>query len=314
MKTATPTSALSPQSFERKISALARNAVAPRLALLPLRTKLSLAWVAVLLLLTAIGPAIAPFGSNEIGVGNPDASPTLAHLFGTDDYGRDVLSRVISGTHVSMIAGLVASLAALAAGGLIGVGAAVSAGGRRWIDELLMRLMDIQLAFPGIVLAIVFATVIGPGLLTTLLLLSIVYTPIVARFVRGIVIAQLNLDYVVAERTIGGTMRRIIVRHVTPNVVTPIVVFLTLVAADAIVLESGLSYLGAGVRPPAPSWGNMIRDGQTQLLAGQWWVTVFPGLAILGAVVALNTVAESFSDRVAGRYHLLGGSTRSDEP
>ena len=298
--------AFSPKRLEARMGAVTGTGL-NRIAELPLRSKVALAWLLVLVVIALLGPLVTPYPPDKVAAGPLQAPPSFQHPFGTDDYGRDVLSRVMVGTRVSAIAGVSAPLAALLIGGLIGTVAAVAALSRRWGDEVLMRAMDVQMAFPGVVLAVVFATVIGPGLLTTVILLSIVYTPIVARFMRGNVIAQMRLDYVAAERTLGSTTTRIITKHVWINVATPTVVFLTLVAADAIVLESGLSYLGAGVRPPAPSWGNMIRDGQQQLLAGAWWMTVFPGLAILSAVLALNTLAESVSDRIAGRYHLLGG-------
>lgn len=290
-----------PRGVERRTRAAARG-LPLGFRKLPLRSKLALVWVLVLVFLAAFGPLVAPYPSDKIAVGELSAPPSWPHLMGTDEAGRDTLSRTLVAARVSVIAALSAGVAALLLGGIIG---SLAAAARRWLDEILMRLMDIQFAFPAVVLAVVFATVIGPGLKTTIVLLAIVYSPIMARFVRANVLEQLDEDYVTAERALGSSTRRILVHHVSINIATPALVFFTLVAADAIVFEAALSFLGAGVRPPTPSWGNLIRDGQAQMLAGTWWLTVFPGLALFTAVLALNTLAETLADKIGGRRHLL---------
>jgi peptide/nickel transport system permease protein len=293
---------LGPGAVERRVLG-ARAGVPIGFRRLPLRAKAAFVWIVLLVVVAVFAPLIAPYPAERIGAGELSSPPDFPHIMGTDEAGRDTFSRVVVATRVSVIAGLAAPLAALVLGGLIG---AVAAAASRWLDEILMRLMDIQFAFPAVVLALVFATILGPSLKTTIILLTIVYAPIMARLVRANVLAQLGEDYVAAERALGSSMRRILLRHVSVNIATPTLVFFTLVAADAVVLEAALSFLGAGVRPPTPSWGNLIRDGQAQMLAGTWWLTVFPGVAILAAVLALNTLAESVADRIGGRRYLLG--------
>jgi peptide/nickel transport system permease protein len=258
--------------------------------------------VVLIVLIGIFGTIIAPYPPDEIAVGPLASPPQWPHIFGTDVNGRDSFSRVIVATRISVIAGFTAPVAALLIGGTLG---AIAAAYSR-VDEVIMRLMDIQFAFPAVVLALVFASVLGPSLRTTTILMAIIYSPIMARLVRANVLEQLSQDYVAAERSLGSSTPRILARHVAINIATPTLVFFTLVAADAIVLEAGLSFLGAGVRPPTASWGNLVQEGSQQMLAGAWWLTVFPGLAILVAVLALNTLAESIADQLGGRQYLLG--------
>ena len=293
-----------PAAIERRMKA-ARRGLPTGIRMLPFRAKLSLIWIGVVLFLAIFAEFITPYPYDEMIVGDLTAPPVWEHPMGTDEIGRDSLSRIMVAARVSVIAALCAGISGLLFGGLIGSTAAAAKG---WIDEALMRLMDIQFAFPAVVLALVFAMVIGPGLKTTIILLAIVYSPIMARFIRANVLEQLSQDYITAEKALGSSTIRILVRHVSINIATPSLVFFTLIAADAIVLEAALSFLGAGVRPPTPSWGNLIRDGQTQMLSGAWWLTVGPGLALFISVLALNTIAESVADKLGGRRHLLGES------
>lgn len=265
---------------------------------LPARGRVALGWLVLLLLLTAFGRFIAPYPADAVGVGVVNGPPMASHPIGTDASGRDVLSRLMTGTPITIVVATLAPLCALAIGGLIGTVAAVV--GRR-VDEVVMRLMDIQFAFPAVLLALVFANVLGPGLGTTLLVMVLVYSPIVARLVRAAVREQMALDYVTVARAQGAGTRYIVLRHVVVNIASPTLVFVTLVAADAVVLEAALSFLGAGIRPPTPSWGNLVQEGSEQMLAGNWWLTVFPGLAIFITVLALNTLAETAADRIGGR-------------
>ncbi len=293
-----------PAAIERRMKK-ARPGLPASIRVLPLRAKLSLVWIGIVLLLAVFGELLTPYPYDEMIVGDLSGAPVLAHPMGTDEIGRDNLSRIMVASRVSVIAALCAGVAGLIFGGVIGSVAAATKG---WLDETLMRLMDIQFAFPAVVLALVFAMVMGPGLKTTIILLGIVYSPIMARFIRANVLEQLSQDYITAEKALGSSTVRILIRHVSINIATPSLVFFTLIAADAIVLEAALSFLGAGVRPPTPSWGNLIRDGQTQMLAGAWWLTVGPGLALFISVLALNTIAESIADKLGGRRHLLGES------
>jgi len=156
------------------------------------------------------------------------------------------------------------------------------------------------------VLAVVVSSAFGQSFRTLLLVLTVVYTPIMARYIRAAVLDQLGEDYVSALRAMGSSQLRILLRHVSLNIATPLLVFFTLVAADAVILEASISFLGAGLPPPAPTWGNLVYGGSQYLIAGTWWYTTFPGLAIFLTVLSLNTVAESMADRLGGRRHLLG--------
>ena len=297
-----------PRSVERAVASVQDNRF--RLGSLPLRAKVGVAWIVIVLIMGIGGTLITPFDPLGIGFASPNSGPQWPHIMGADELGRDILSRIMYGARISSLVAVLAPAMALMVGGMVGMVAASATRARRqrWIDDLLMRIMDIQFAFPAVILAIVFATVFGPSLLTLLVILAIIYSPILARFVRAAVREQLFEDYVSAQKAMGSSHRRILFRHVLINIGTPVLVFITLVAADAVVLEASISFLGAGVRPPTPSWGNMIRDGQRQLLAGTWWYTTFPGVAIFLTVVSLNTIAESLADKLGGRRHLLGQS------
>jgi peptide/nickel transport system permease protein len=239
----------------------------------------------VLIALAAIlAPVIAPHSPlvQEPTGGGPSAS----HWMGLDSANRDIFSRLLYGARWSLIVGLGATGIALVAGALIG---AVAATSRRWLDETLMRALDVIMAFPGIALAAVLVAVFGGGILVLVLAIAFLNMPAVARVVRG-------EDYVAAERVIGARTPHILLKHVAINCAAPILVFCTVMVADAIVFEASLSFIGAGVRPPNPSWGSVIADGRNMVLLGGWWATVFPGLLILATVLALNIIAEGVSD------------------
>ncbi len=277
--------------------------------MLPFRAKLGVAWILFVILAAVLAGWIAPHDPYTVGLTLPNTGPDWpTHIFGSDEAGRDILSRVIHGSRTSALVAVLTPLLALIIGGTIGMAAASASRNRRrrWINDILMRIMDIQFAFPAVVLAVVVSSAFGQSLWTLLLVLTVVYSPIMARYIRAAVLDQLSEDYVSALQAMGSSQLRILLRHVSLNIATPVLVFFTLVAADAVVLEASISFLGAGIRPPAPTWGNMIRDGQMQLLAGTWWYTTFPGIAIFLTVMALNTVAESTADRLGGRRHLLG--------
>ena len=296
-----------PRSIETAMQASAGGRLSWRN--FPIRAKIALVWIFFAVLVAILAPLFAPYDPLEVGLTLPNTGPDWpSHIMGSDEAGRDIFSRVIFGTRVSALVAVLAPLLALLIGGTIGMAAAASAQRprRKWINDVLMRLMDIQFAFPAVILAVVVSAAFEPSLTTLMLVLAVVYSPILARFVRASVLDQLSEDYVQAQRALGSSELRILLRHVSLNIATPVLVFFTLVAADAVVLEASISFLGAGVRPPTPTWGNMIRDGQQQLMAGTWWYTTFPGIAIFLTVMALNTVAESMADRLGGRRHLLG--------
>ncbi len=277
---------------------------APRLwRRMPVRGRVAIAWILILVIVAVFAAMISPYGVNQDQAGPLNVGPSLAHLFGTDIDGRDVLSRVLVGARISVLVAFLGPLAPAIIGSAIGAAAAL---GSKAIDEVLMRLMDIQFAFPAIVLALVLAAVAGPSLSTTLMVMALVYTPIMARFVRASVRAQFAEDYASVARASGASKFYILRRHLAPNILSPMLVFLSLVGADAVLLEAALSFLGSGVQPPTPTWGNLLQDGSQEMLAGNWWLTLFPGLAIFSLVLALNTLSEAIADRLGGGEHTLG--------
>ncbi|MGP4093505.1 dipeptide/oligopeptide/nickel ABC transporter permease/ATP-binding protein [Nonomuraea sp. KM90] len=252
---------------------------------------LSVGIIAVVVLAALLAPWIAPHSPyfQEAAGGGPSA----AHWMGLDSANRDILSRLLYGARWSLIIGLGATGLALVTGAIIG---AVAATSRRAVDETLMRLLDVIMAFPGIALAAVLVAVFGGSIPVLVMAMAFLYMPSVARVVRANVIAQYGEDYVAAERIIGARTPHILVKHVAINCAAPVLVFCTVMVADAIVFEASLSFIGAGVRPPNPSWGSVIADGKNLVLLGGWWATVFPGLLILITVLALNILAEGISD------------------
>jgi ABC-type dipeptide/oligopeptide/nickel transport system permease subunit len=260
-----------------------------------LRRALPLIALAGLALLVVIGPLLVPFDPVKQQVGEPLTGPSLDHFFGTDQFGRDVFSRVLAGARTSIGVGAIATLAALAAGAILGATAA-SLG--RTADEVIMRTLDVVLSFPGILLAVVMAAVLGAGWSTTVLVMAVVYTPAFARIVRAVVLGELSEDYVTAARLIGSTRVRVMTYHVGVNAVLPILVFATVVLADAIVLEAALSFIGVGIRPPEPSWGNVMAEGRAFISSHRWWITTAGGTAVFVTVLLLNWLSEDLRRRL----------------
>ena len=247
---------------------------------------IALGWLVVAI----FAPLIAPY--DPLAQTFPASQgPTGAHLFGTDELGRDVLSRVIFGSRVSVpIALLLVGLAALI-GGLVG---GVAGYFRGIVDGASMRIVDLVFAFPPIILAMVVAAVLGRGLRNAALAIVIVAWPSYARVVRGLVLSVGDLEYVQSARLLGSSARRALFSDVLPNVAGPVLVLATLDLANAILLLSGLSFLGLGAQPPQPEWGSMVADGAQYLQ--WWWIGTFPGLAIFTAVLAFNFLGDSLRD------------------
>lgn len=227
----------------------------------------------------------------------PDARlqpPSWSHPFGTDELGRSTLFRVILGARVSLGVATGSVALGMVAGALIGVIAGFRGG---WIDEAAMRVMDIILAFPTLVFAIAAVGVVGPSLINVTVVLGAVQLPIFARLARSMVLGQLSIDYVAAALSIGSTTPQILRRHIVPNTMAPVLAMAGLMAASAILAEAALSFLGLGVPPPAPTWGNMLALGNDLMFVGAWWLTVFPGLAMFLTMLAFNVLAEAARDR-----------------
>ncbi len=260
----------------------------------PLSAWLSMAVLAIIVLACLFAPLITQYTPLEQAVGT--AGPSAEHWFGQDSLGRDLFSRLLYGGRWSLTIGLGSTFLALCAGALIGSVAATS---RKGIDETIMRVLDVVMAFPGIALAAVLVAAFGGSIPVLIVTIAFLYTPMVARVVRANVLAQYGEDYVAAEKVIGARTSHIVVKHVVANCAAPVLVFCTVMVADAIVLEASLSFIGAGVRPPDPSWGSVIADGKNMVLLGGWWATVFPGLLILLTVLSLNVLAEGLTDAMA---------------
>jgi peptide/nickel transport system permease protein len=247
----------------------------------------------VLVAVALVGPLLAPFGVNEQDLTERLAPPGRTHWFGTDNLGRDVFSRVIYGARVSLQVGIVAVGISLVAGTAIGLVAGYRGG---WIDAVLMRLMDIIFSFPVILLAIAIVAVLQPSLFNVMLAIAVVFTPILARVVRGSVLSVREEVHIRAVRSLGASGWRIVLRHILPNVAAPIIVQTSLSLAFAILTEAALSYLGIGVQPPRAAWGADLQASQSYLASGAWWMAVFPGLAILVTVMAFNLLGDGLRD------------------
>jgi ABC-type dipeptide/oligopeptide/nickel transport system permease subunit len=268
-----------------------RRAAGARLA--PLGAAVVLVAVAV----AVLAPRLAPYDPLKQEIGNSLARPGRAHPLGTDNVGRDVLSRVIWGTRISLVAGFVSVALAAVAGSLLGLLAGYW-GGR--VDGLLMRLMDAVLAFPPLVLALALGGVLEAGLTGVLIALGVVYTPTFARLMRGQVLTIRAREYVEAARVLGAPGWRIAWRHVLPNAATPIVVQASLSVAFAILAEAALSFLGLGIQPPEASWGSMINAGRGYLQQAPW-IVFGPGAALFVTVLGLNFLGDAVRDALDPR-------------
>ncbi len=259
------------------------------------RNPVTVASAVVLALVVTVGltaSSLAPYGINEIDVANALQPPSSTHWFGTDDLGRDLMSRVMVATTTSLQVAIVSVLIAFVAG----VAAGVTSGFLRgWTDTIVMRVVDVMFAFPVILLALAIIAVAGPGLTTTMVAIGIVYTPIFARVARAAALSVSVEPYVQVSRTMGVGSWFILRRHVLPNIAAPVIVQTSLSLAFAILTEASLSFLGLGVQPPQPSWGGLLFDAQS-FLASHWWLSVFPGVAILVTVLAFNLLGDGLRD------------------
>ena len=242
-------------------------------------------------LVAVFAPLLAPYDPNAISRDRREP-PSMAHWFGTDELGRDVLSRVIYGAQVSLRVGLIAVGIAVIAGTLLGLIAAYSG---CWLDTLIMRIMDIMLAFPGILLAIAIVAVLGPSLTNAMIAIGIEAIPVYTRTARGSTLSVKELEYVTGARASGASTLTIAIRHILPNITSPIIVLATIGVAGAILTASGLSYLGLGAQPPTAEWGAMLSSARSYLRES-WWMATFPGVAIMLVVLSLNLFGDGLRD------------------
>ena len=262
-----------------------------RFRAMSLGSQISLLVILALILVAIFANFIAPHDPLEIFTAKE--APSGTHLFGTDDKGRDVLSRVMYGGRYSLVVGFVALFIALLFGSIIGATAAVS---RKWVSELIMRCLDVIMAIPGIALVAVFVVVFNNSLITISISIGVVYIPQLARVVRANVLSEYGEDYVRAVIVSGARAPWILLKHVVRNCAAPVMVFATVLVADAIVLEASLSFIQAGIQEPTPTWGNILSDAQGGVMAGRWWQALYPGLAIMITVLCLNILSEGITD------------------
>lgn len=246
-----------------------------------------------LILLATFGPLLVPYTPYEMIVMDRLKPPSAEHLLGTDEFGRDLLTRILYGAQVTLGVGF--SVAAFSSffGLIIGLYASYY----RALDQLLMRICDGLMAIPAILLAIALMSALGPNTRNVVIALSIVFTPYIARVIRSAAIVVREQTYIEAMKAQGASQLRIIWMHILPNTISPLVIQATFIFADAIIIEAALSFLGAGVAAPDPSWGNILYDGKL-VIYNAWWMTVFPGITIILSVLGLNLLGDGLRDLI----------------
>jgi peptide/nickel transport system permease protein len=253
--------------------------------------------LAIMIGAAIFAPFIAPFPPDAQGVADPFEPPSPKHPFGGDQFGRDNLSRVLYGGRISLQIGLVAVAIGGTAGLVLGCLSGYLSG---WVDETVMRFVDIMLAFPGILLAIAVVVMLGPSLYNLMIAVGVGAIPTFSRVIRAAVLEAKERDYVAAARAMGVTDLMIVARHILPNIMAPFIVLATLDVATAILSGTALSYLGLGAKPPSSEWGLMLSEGKT-FIRNAWWVGTFPGLAITLTVIGINLLGDGLRDALDPR-------------
>ena len=252
------------------------------------------------LLMALAAPLLSPHDLIRLNVAESLEPPSLRHWLGTDQFGRDVLARIIHGARVSMAMGVAAVTISVVLGSALGL---LSGYYRGPVDLLVMRVVDVMLAFPGILLALVIIAVLGPNLASATIAVGVYGMPLFVRVVRSSTLTVRALQYVEAAQVAGSGDLRVLVRHVLPNVVTPVIVLVTLGIPAAIVAGAALSFLGLGAKPPTPDWGEMLSKGRA-FMGTAWWLSTFPGLAIAVVVLAINRFGDGLRDALDPRMTL----------
>lgn len=256
----------------------------------------------VIVVASLIGPLVVPYGPIDIAPIDSLQPPTSSHLFGTDTLGRDIFSRVLTGGRISLRLGVLAVAVAATIGIFIGLVAGYYG---RAVDSILMRIVDALLAFPSILLSLAIVAVLGTSLDNVMIAVGIASVPSYARLVRGGTLALKESAFVDAARVSGCTNAAVIVRHILPNLIAPVIVLATLGLAGAIFAASSLSYLGVGAQPPTPEWGSMVSTGRSEL-GTAWWMSTFPGLAIVLSVLSINMLGDGIRDVIDPRLSERG--------
>ncbi len=248
-----------------------------------------------ILILIALGAVFAPFiATHDPNEQTPDflEAPSSEHFLGTDDLGRDLFSRIVYGARVSLFVGISTVLLSAIIGIFLGLVSGYYGG---WMDNIIMRYIDLQWAFPNFIIAVYLVAVFGTGLLNVIIAITLAFLDDFARVVRAMVLSIREQEYVVAARSIGASNSRIQMRHIMPNTMAPVIVQATVSVSYAILAEAGLSFLGLGVKPSTPTWGLILSDSRTFFSRG-WWLAVFPGLAIMITVLSINFVGDALRD------------------
>ena len=282
------------ENLTRKFESQAGHVRFRRWRAMSIGSRISLIVLLVVVLIAVFASVLAPY--DPLQIFDARMAPNSSYLFGTDDKGRDVLSRMMYGARYSLTIGLGATVFAFIAGSIIGAFAAVS---RKWISEIIMRILDVIMSFPGIALAATFVIVFGTSVPSLIFAIGFLYIPQIARIVRANVMSEYNQDYVRAVVVSGARAPHILMKHVVRNCIAPIVVFTIVLVADAIVFEASLSFISAGIPEPTPTWGNILADARGGVLSGRWWQALYPGLAIMITVLCLNILSEGMTDAMA---------------
>lgn len=261
-----------------------------------------LAFVALLVLVAVFAPLFAPHDPNAVDVASFRTPPSADHWLGTDSAGRDVLSRVIYGAQVSLTVGIAAALSAAGLGTLLGLLAGVLGG---WVDSFIMRMVDVFLSFPSLMVILLLVAVLGPSITTVVVVIALFEWPTACRIVRQMALSIKETDFVLAARAIGSSRWRIMRKHVAPGVLSPLTVVGTLLSAQAILLEAALSFLGLGVKQPQASWGSMLEEAKSLTILEQMpWMWIPPGLTIAITVLAINFIGDGLRDAFDPRQQM----------
>jgi peptide/nickel transport system permease protein len=258
--------------------------------------------ILVVVVLAVLADVVAPYDPTEMKVVDALKRPSAPHPFGTDRFGRDVLSRTIYGSRIALGVALSSIAIAFVVGTVLGLVGGYTGG---WPDLVIGRVMDVLFSFPTLILAIGIAAMLGPGLNNAALAIAVVYVPLFSRVARGPVMAEREKDHVAAAQGLGAGWPRVVFRHILPNVLAPLIVQASVSLAFAILIEASLSYLGLGTQPPDPSWGTMLNEGRTYLETAPW-MSIFPGLAIMVTVFGFNLLGDGLRDTLDPRLRVQG--------